>query len=153
MARGDVRPLASLGREGGSLGQVRLVRASAPHECLDCLAVRTSGVGTGQANPAPKVRLPRDGELRDRGGDPGDVGTFDEPEAPAEALVKHAGRIARKATRDRAPSDRPVRVEIALMKPITVDRKPTQEGIEPSQRPCDAAVQVRHAQPAPTYTM
>ena len=106
MARGDAGPLPRLGRKGRSLGQLRPVRAGPRAATLDRLAVHTAGIGTGQADTTPEVGLPCDGEVGDRGGDPSDVGPFDEPEAPAESLVEDPQRIARKPARSRSSTDR-----------------------------------------------
>src|SRR5438552_7710272 len=130
MRRGIAGSLARLGGERGALRDLRRVLPRGGAQPLHVGFGRAAGIRAGEPDTAPEVRASIRIESRDRGRNPIDVGTLDEPEAPAQALIEYPASVPGQPIRRAVVAHGFARMEVALMKTVSVHREPSKEGIE-----------------------
>src|SRR5690349_1105891 len=92
----------------------------------DCGSPAATSVSASQARPAPQVIASRAMKSVDRIRDCRHVRAFHKPDAAAEALVEHASLVAVQTSWNRLLFDVLRPMEIAFVKAVTIDCKPTE---------------------------
>src|SRR5262249_2089267 len=105
-------------------------RGPEPHKLL---VGKSSRIGTGQSNPAPKVPAAQFVKSTDSLLYSVDVAAFDKPKAATETLVERARLVATAPPLPGLAINTLVPMKVAFVKSKPIDRQPSEHRVESSE--------------------